>query len=248
MPKATKNKVNCDINALDVPSDERVSSAPGEFVTEILDFDGGRKATVYVPTRPPEAILFATDGQRIARWGPSLEKATLPPTMVVGVHSLNEETLRLHEYSLGFDSTRFAAHETFFVEDVRRWTASRFGVALPRERTAVFGVSAGAELALALGLSHSQIYGSIFSASPGAGYRPPAMMPSAIPRTYLVAGTEEPFFLDNAMKWAKALRDRGADVVMKKRSGTHGGPFWEEELPLMVEWAFGDSNEKPTTY
>jgi len=34
----------------------------------------------------------------------------------------------------------------------------------------------------------------------------------AVPRTYLVAGTLEPFFLDNAARWAAALRDAGADV------------------------------------
>ena len=31
-----------------------------------------------------------------------------------------DETFRLHEYSPGFDPERFAAHETFFVRDVRR--------------------------------------------------------------------------------------------------------------------------------
>lgn len=36
--------------------------------------------------------------------------------------------------------------------DVRAWTRSRFGVDLPAGRTAVFGVSAGGEVALALGL------------------------------------------------------------------------------------------------
>ena len=80
--------------------------------------------------------------------------------MIVGVHGLTDEMLRLHEYSPGFEPERFAAHEKFFVEDVRRWTESRFGVALPAERTAVFGVSAGGELALALGLRHPQVYGA----------------------------------------------------------------------------------------
>jgi hypothetical protein len=51
--------------------------------------------------------------------------------MIVGVHGLTDETLRLHEYSPGFDPERFAAHEKFFVEDVRGWTESRFGVSLP---------------------------------------------------------------------------------------------------------------------
>ena len=114
---------------------------------------------------------------------------------------------------------RFAAHERFFVEDVRRWVRSRFGVALPAERTAVCGVSAGGELALAMGLRHPDVYGAVFSASPGGGYRPPAVMPSPLPRTYLVAGTLEPFFLENATRWAAALRDAGADVVMTERVG-----------------------------
>jgi hypothetical protein len=64
-------------------------------------------------------------------------------------------------------------------------------------------------------------------------------MPDALPRAYLVAGPLEPFFLKNAARWAAALRDAGADVVMTERVGSHGGAFWKEEFPLMVAWAFG---------
>jgi enterochelin esterase-like enzyme len=211
----------------------------GEFVTDKFEYDGGRQVTVYVPPRPPEAIVFAGDGQRIAKWGRLLEDTSLPSTMIVGVHGQTGETLRLHEYSPVFDPVRFAAHETFFVDDVRRWTESRFGFALPEERTAVLGVSAGGELALALGLRHPQVYGAIFCASPGAGYKPPAVMPSPLPRVYLLAGTQEPFFLENATRWKEALRSVGADVVMNERVGSHGGAFWRGEFPLMLEWAFG---------
>jgi enterochelin esterase-like enzyme len=215
----------------------------GEFVTETFDYDGGRQVTVYVPPDPPEAVVFAGDGQRIAQWGRFLEASDVPPTMIVGVHGLTDDQLRLQEYSPVFDAERFAAHEKFFVEDVRHWTASwtvsRFGGGLPPERTAVFGASAGGELALALGLRHSDVYGAIFCASPGGGYKPAEMMPSPIPRTYLVAGTQEPFFLENAARWAAALRDAGADVVMQERVGSHGGAFWRNEFPLMVAWAFG---------
>ena len=211
----------------------------GEFVTETFEYDGGRQVTVYVPPNPPQAIIFAGDGQRISKWGRLLEQADVPSTMIVGVHGLTDETLRLHEYSPGFDPVRFAAHEKFFVDDVCRWTESRWGVALPTERTAVFGVSAGGELALALGIRHPRVYGAVFCASPGGGYKPPGAMPSPLPRTYLVAGTQEPFFLENAMRWTVALRQAGADVVMHARAGSHGGAFWREELPLMVAWAFG---------
>jgi enterochelin esterase-like enzyme len=217
-----------------------------ELVTETFEYDGGRPVTVYLPPDPPEAIVFAADGQLISRWGKDLDAVDVPPTMVVGVHRLADERLRLHEYSPTFDPERFAAHETFFVEDVRRWTASRFGVTLPAGRTAVFGVSAGGELALALGLRHPDVYGAIFCASPGAGYRPPAVMPGRLPRAYLVAGTQEPFFLENATRWATALRDAGADIRLSERVGSHGDAFWREEFPLMVAWAFGPSEPGTT--
>jgi enterochelin esterase-like enzyme len=216
-----------------------MASIAGELVTETFDYDGGRQVTVYLPPDQPEAVVFAGDGQLIPPWGEVLEAADAPSTMIVGTHRLADETLRLHEYSPGFDPERFSAHEEFFVEDVRRWARSRFDVALPGERTAVFGVSASGELALAIGLRHPDIYGAIFCASPGAGYRPPDTMPSPLPRTYLVAGTLEPFFHENAARWAQALGDAGADVVMTERVGSHGDAFWRDELPLMVAWAFG---------
>ncbi|MGH2464165.1 MAG: alpha/beta hydrolase-fold protein, partial [Candidatus Limnocylindrales bacterium] len=198
----------------------------GELITEKLEYDGGRDVTAYLPTRPPEAIVFAGDGQVISQWGGILEVAGIPPTMVVGAHRPDDEAQRLHEYSPDFEPERFAAHEMFFVDDVRHWVRSRFGVALPAERTAVFGVSASGELALAMGLRHPDVYGAVLCASPGAGYRPRGVMPSALPRTYLVAGTLEPFFLENATRWAVALRDAGAEVVITERVGSHGGTFW----------------------
>ena len=218
---------------------------PGGLVTETLDFDGGRQVTAYVPSAPPEAVVFAGDGQLIAAWGGVLEAADSPPTVIIGVHRVDDETVRIHEYSPGestsgfaFDPERFAAHEKFFVEDVRRWARSRFGVAFPAHRTAVCGVSASGELALAMGLRHPEIYGAVFCASPGAGYKPPAAMPASLPRVYLTAGTLEPFFLDNATRWADALRAATADVVLTERVGSHGDAFWQKEFPLMVAWAF----------
>src|SRR5690349_11661507 len=200
----------------------------GEVVTETFDYDGGRQVTVYIPADPPEAVVFAGDGQLISQWGGVLEAADVPSTMIVGVHRVADETLRLHEYSPGFDPERFAAHERFFVEDVGAWVRSRFALTLSAARTAVCGVSAGGELALAIGLRHPNLYGAIFSASPGAGYRPPDIMPSPLPRTYLVAGTLEPFFLNNAARWATALRDAAADVVMTERIAGHDHAMWRE--------------------
>jgi enterochelin esterase-like enzyme len=217
----------------------RTEPIAGELVIETFDYDGGRQVTAYVPPHPPEAIVFATDGQMISQWGGVLESADVPSTMIVGAHRVADETRRLHEYSPGFDPERFAAHERFFVEDVGAWARARFGVTLSAARTAVSGVSAGGELSLAIGLRHPERYGAIFCASPGGGYRPLAALPARLPRAYLVAGTLEPFFRDNAARWATALRDAGADVVMIERVAGHDDTMWRAEFPLMVAWAFG---------
>src|SRR5258708_17778696 len=103
-----------------------VGAVSGEFVTEPFAYDGGRQVTVYVPPEPPEAVVFAGDGQLISQWGAILEAADVPSTMIVGAHRLADEMLRLHEYSPGFDPEPFAAHERIFVEDVGRWVRTRF--------------------------------------------------------------------------------------------------------------------------
>jgi len=54
--------------------------------------------TGYVPPVPP-AALTGGDGQLISGWGGVLEAAGIPPTMIVGAHRLDDEMLRLGEYS-----------------------------------------------------------------------------------------------------------------------------------------------------
>jgi enterochelin esterase-like enzyme len=181
MKERARSNVNLNLSESAGAPAKPTGAVLGEFVTETFEHYGERQVTVYIPPAPPEAIVFAGDGQRISRWGRLLEDADVPSTMIVGVHGLTDETLRLHEYSPGFEPKRFEPHEEFFVEDVRRWTESRFGVNLPAERTAVFGVSAGGELALALGLRHPDVYGAVLCASPGGGYKPPGVMPSFAP-------------------------------------------------------------------
>jgi hypothetical protein len=67
-----------------------------KFVTGMFSYDGGRQVTVYVPPDPPEAIIFASDGQRISKWGRMLKKADVPSTMIVGAHGLTDEMRSAH--------------------------------------------------------------------------------------------------------------------------------------------------------
>jgi enterochelin esterase-like enzyme len=210
------------------------------LITETLSYDGGRAVTVYLPATESSAVVFAADGGEVANWGVTLAEAGAEPTVIVGVHGLADETLRLEEYSPGFNEERFSAHEAFVIEDVRDMVRDRFGLSLEPSRTAVFGASAGGEFALAMGLRHPEVFGSILCGSPGAGFQPPATMPGAIPRAYLLGGRQEPFFLNNAVRWADALRKAGADVELVEREGAHESRFWQAEFPRMVAWAFGE--------
>ena len=178
-------------------------SIKGTFVTHSLPYDNGRNATVYIPPLPPELIIYTGDGQSLPQYITALEAAAdLSPTITFAAHRAEDETQRLHEYSPTLSPDRFAAHEKFFVEHIPAWARSRFKVSLSAKHTTVFGVCAGGELALAMGLRHPDKYGSVLCASPGGGYRPPDMMSSVLPRVYLVAGTLEPFLLENARQGA----------------------------------------------
>jgi enterochelin esterase-like enzyme len=218
-----------------------MSALRGALVAETFSFDGGRRVTAYVPPDPPESLVYAADGawhtERLAR---ALEGSSgASSTMVVGVHGLEDDDGRLHEYVEAFGGERFEAFERFFVEDVRAWVQSELGVGLAVERTAVWGASLGGELALAMGLRHPNTYGVVLCASPGGGFTPASgELASAVPRAYLVGGRQEQWFLDNASRWADAFSATGVDVVIEKRDGEHGGAFWYDEFPLMVSWAF----------
>src|ERR1044071_5752545 len=91
------------------PKLPETAALAGELITETFDYDNGRQVVVYVPPVPPEAIVFAGDGQMISPWGRILEAADVPATMIVGVYRAVDETLRLHEHSPKFDPERFAA-------------------------------------------------------------------------------------------------------------------------------------------
>lgn len=73
----------------------------GAIVTETLDYDGGRRVEVYVPPDPPEAVVYAGDGQLISRWGEHLEAAAVAPAMIVDAYRRDDadEMVRLREYS-----------------------------------------------------------------------------------------------------------------------------------------------------
>lgn len=213
----------------------------GELVSESLDYDGGRTVSAYVPSDPPDVVVLAADGGwHLSRLAEAIEGASVPSTMIVGVHGMDDDEGRFGEYVPVVDPDRFKAHEDFVLRTVLGWVRKRLGISLRQDRTAVWGASLGGEFALATGVRHPDVFGAVFCASPGGGFRPPEKWADAVPDTYLVAGSEEPFFAENAQRWLDAMVEIDAHVVMTVREGNHGGDFWFTEFPRMVNWAFNN--------
>ncbi len=182
--------------------------------------------------RPEAALVFAGDGHLISRWSGSLEAADVPSTMIVGVHRVPDEMLRLQEYSPGFEPGRFRGPR----EVLRRGECVDGCVGVsgsgcpPNCRRCSVSRRAGSWPSSPLGFGIQTSTARSSARRPAVATKPPGVMPRSLPRTYLVAGTLEPFFRDNATRWATALRDAGGDVAMTERVGSHGDTFWQEEL------------------
>jgi hypothetical protein len=65
MKEQARNQVNRKPGESDGAPAKPTGAVSREFVTDMFEYDGGRQVTVYVPPEPPEAIVFAGDGQRI---------------------------------------------------------------------------------------------------------------------------------------------------------------------------------------
>jgi hypothetical protein len=193
---------------------------------------------ISIAITPPTCKARISNCQMISQWGRFLEAADVPSTMIVGVHRVADETLRLHDYSPKFDPERFAAHERFFVEDVGVWARSRFGVTLPSSARPclVFRQVESSRLLLGFDIPSSTARSSQPRPARGTGRLTQGRVDCRT-RTWWPA--PEPFFLDNAARWAAELRDATADVVMSERAAGHEDDMCRREFPLMIRWAFG---------
>ena len=107
------------------PEPAQADAIAGEFLTETSTtmVVGRFRCT---SRRSPEAIVFAGDGETVSEWGTFPEAADLPSTMVVGVHAWPTRRCGFTSILQSFNPERFAAHDKFFVGDVRHgWVAFR---------------------------------------------------------------------------------------------------------------------------
>ncbi len=229
---------------------------------------GTRRAlTVYVPPpRGTEAVahvLYMADGQELAAFAAILDTliATrrMPRVLIVGLHSdpspmtpipgrpgAYEPDGRSREYLPSVDTTRFAAHERFLLDEVLPYAERAYGAPRGADRRTLFGFSNGAAFAGAMGLGHPDRFGTVIAFSPGGGAKSFAAIPRTVTlgrtgatgaRLYTSGGLYEPGFRTNAHALAALFRRTGTRVVIREPAGGHDEVVWQREFADALAWA-----------
>lgn len=210
-----------------------------------------RDLTVYLPpgyqTGQTYPVIYMADGQSTEDMAyvlePWLADRTLPPMLLVGVHSPQGQStsvpidLRAQEYLPNINTERFAAHEQFFTEMVRLWSEQTLGASTDRLQRAVFGFSNGAVFAIAMGLNHPDIYGHVLAFS--AGMEPQLRIRTAFNADYyLLSGKLETGFHANTKHIAQSLKQMGISTVFQDQVSGHDYVMWREAFAQAAAWAF----------
>lgn len=108
-----------------------------------------------------------------------------------------------------------------------------------REGRGILGVSNGAAFAAAMGVRHSERFGTVIAFSLGITGAAPAWGPGEAPHHYLCAGSLEEGFERGTRRWAEVVRAAGAKIVHRTWVSGHDPVMWDGELPKALEWAYG---------
>ena len=195
-------------------------------------------------------VVYLADGQSVLGLAPYLEPhildGSLPPTLLVGVHSAmssNGNDIRAQEYLPSVNPQRFAAHEQFFTQEVRLWAEAKWGASTNPAERAVFGFSNGGVFATAMGIAHPELYYAAIPFSPGLNpldtWTDAEVCPDV--RYYFVAGTLELGFHQNTVRLHNRIVEEGATVHFHDRVMGHDFLLWQEGFGEAVRWSFANN-------
>ncbi|HEX6588167.1 MAG TPA: alpha/beta hydrolase-fold protein [Longimicrobiales bacterium] len=237
---------------------DTVGVLSGTFVTHTIEsrfLPAPRGVSAYIPPErvdePIAGVVYIGDGaaRPMAQVIDALIVAgKLPRLMIVGMETDTSRAVdadgadgRTLEYLLApWDSTRFLAHERFFLEEVMPWAES-LGAPTERDRRAVAGFSNSAAFAIDMGLRHPDRFGRVLAFSP-AGRRAQILPGTALDEPaefYLLGGVLERAFHAKALAWADIFRSRGIRYALREPVAGHDFHMWQAMFRDAVAWAFG---------
>ena len=211
------------------------------------ELDEMRMVSVYFPPNysgKDVPVIYMTDGQATSSFAryiePLIEKGTIPPTLIVGVHaapSTQTRNRRAEEYILGLNEDVYTAHERFFTRTVRRWAELQLGASQNPAKRAIFGFSDGAVFAGNTGVRKSNLYGQVMMFS--STQQPQVTLRTVIEaRYYLLAGTLEPPIYSKTQQFYLSLLLLNSEARFTRRIAGHDGLMWQEEFVSALRWMF----------
>ena len=213
-----------------------------------------REVISYVPRSPAVRgridVVYIADGATVRDLAPMLDtlitRGDLPPMALVGVRAARSNPTdprttndRAREYVYGFDpdSTRFLAHERFFVEEVSAWAEQTLNVANTRAGRTIWGASNGGAFAVAMGLRHPNRFAHVIAASPVYALIPHAASNGPLPTFTLSAGTLEQVVRGTTASMVATLRNLNARMTFDLFAGGHDDIIWSESFVRAVHEA-----------
>jgi enterochelin esterase-like enzyme len=210
-----------------------------------------REVIYYVPRSPAVTgridVVYIADGATVRDLAPMLDtlitRGELPPIALVGVRAArtnssdaNGRNDRAREYVYGFDSdsTRYLAHEKFFVEEVSAWAEKTLNVANTRAGRTIWGASNGGAFAVAMGLRHPDRFAHVIAASPVYALIPRAASNGPLPTFTLSAGTLEEVVRGTTASMVATLRNLNARMTFDLFAGGHDDLIWSESFVRTV--------------
>ena len=196
-------------------------------------------------------VVYIADGATVRDLAPMMDtlvtRGELPPMVLVGVRAARSNpgdaataNDRAREYVYGFDpdSTRYLAHEKFFVEEVSAWAEKTLNIANTRAGRTIWGASNGGAFAVAMGLRHPDRFAHVIAASPVYALIPRAAVNGPLPTFTLSAGTLEQVVRGTTASLVATLRNLNASMKFELFAGGHDDLIWSESFVRAV-------NEQP---
>jgi enterochelin esterase-like enzyme len=232
--------------------DVRGEAAPGpkgravklQGTLRVDTLDGGsligrREIISYLSSRTgstgPLNVIYMPDGVMVRELASIVDTLVtaglIDPVALIGVRAApGSERGSEYVYGLDPDTSRFIAHEHFFINDVSAWAQRTLGVTGSRAGSTLWGASNGGAFVVAMGLRHPERFDFVVAASPVYAVLPVASSSARLPQFHLLAGTFETVTRAQTQRLSEALRAAGARSSYDEFTGGHDDLIWGESF------------------
>ena len=193
-----------------------------------------RELITYLPPRTipgkPLKVIYAADGALVRSLAPAIDTLVMAgrmePIAIIGVAASKDERADEYVYGHDADSTRFLAHEKFFVDEVAAWSEANLKVSDRRQDRTIWGASNGGAFAVAMGLRHPDRYARVIALSPVFETIPEPSSAAPLPQFFVTAGTFEKNTATRASELVAVLRGMHAPAKYQQVVGGHDAVVW----------------------